>query len=90
MAKAAKTDKGLSKRASAIERKVDALTREAPERPEDAVARQAMPGQRADHRGAVEAELARLQGRSRSDLMSDVARGASSPLNQVMRKGKRR
>jgi hypothetical protein len=70
MAAKAKGEKGLSRRVANLEREVRAMTREAPARPEDRIARQAMP----NHRASVEADLARLQGRSRNDLVSDAQR----------------
>jgi hypothetical protein len=73
MAKATKTEKGLAKRVSAVERKVDALTREAPPRPEDVIARQSMEQQYAD-------QMARLQGSRTSALTPDDIRGAASGL----------
>jgi hypothetical protein len=81
---------GLAKRVDKLERKVSELTKEGPPRPEDTVARQARPGERADYlhirpgnadyAGPVQQDMERMKGRSRSDLMSDAARGAGSPL----------
>jgi hypothetical protein len=91
MAKASKGEKGLAKRVGAIERKVDALTREAPIPAEQAAnmatARQSMAGDVAD-------QMVRLQGRRTSTLTPDAERGSASGLghgtgSQPMRKGRR-
>jgi hypothetical protein len=74
--------KALSKRVSRLEAQVKEMTRKVPARPEDLV--------RPGYRGSVEADLARLQGRSRSDLMMDQDRGPSSPLGQPRAEGKRK
>lgn|SRR5262249_27967788 len=91
MAKASsKAEKGLAARVGRLEREVTAMTREAPARSEDIIARQAMRGEKPDFlrvtpgnanfEGPVNERLAALKGRSRSDVASDVARGSSSPL----------
>src|SRR5262249_45082038 len=86
----------LAKRVSALERLEKEERRAAPARPEDVVARQAMRGERPDFlrvaRGnanfeePVRRDLERLGGRSRSDLVGDRDRGASSPLTQARRR----
>jgi hypothetical protein len=87
----------ISKRVSTLEREVKQLTRKSPIPPEQqasmaAAMREARPGEKPDairvSRGNADYEtpnrehLARLQGRSRSDLVSDAARQASSPLGR--------
>ena len=84
--------RSVSKRLSALERKVGELTKEAPARPEDAVARRAMAGEKPDYlavsRGnasydeTVADHISRMKGRSRSDVVSDRDRGSSSPLSR--------
>jgi len=85
-----------------LERKVDALTKKSPIPPEQAAnmaaAREAGPGERPDYLrvsrgnadyGTPTAEhLKRLQGSSRSDLTSDQARGASSPLGKPTKRSR--
>jgi len=66
------------------------MTKTLPPRPEDVVARQAMKGEKpsylhitrgnADYEGPVKEHLARVGGRSRSDVVSDRERQAGSPL----------
>ena len=73
MAKASKAEKGLAKRVSNLEREVKGLTREVPM---PASQRLSAAARAAD----VAQDLARLQGRSRSDLVGDRDRGASSPI----------
>ena len=85
----------VSKRLSALERKVGALTKEAPPRPEDQIARQAMAGERpdflrvtrgnADYETPVHERMAALKGRSRNDTVSDRERGSASPLGRRKR-----
>jgi hypothetical protein len=97
--------RSVSKRLSALERKVEEMGAQAPPRPEDVVAREAMAGERpdflrvtrgnADFGGPVERHLERLQGRSRSELMANDRRGASSPLgmgsgSRPVKRGKER
>jgi|SRR5262245_6663464 hypothetical protein len=79
---------------NALKKEVGQLTGEAPIPAEQAAnmaaAREAQRGERADFirvrpgnahfATPVQADIQRLQGRSRSDLASDVARGAASPL----------
>ena len=83
--------RSVSKRLSALERKVGELTKEAPPRPEDLVAREARPGEgrgdylkvrpgNASFEGPVADHMKRLQGRSVSDVADDRTRGARSPL----------
>jgi hypothetical protein len=94
MARNAKDEK-LAQRVGRLEREVRAMTKEGPPRPEDTVARRAMAGERPDFirttRGNANFEtptrehLARLQGRTRSDVASDAERGAGSPLGKRRR-----
>jgi hypothetical protein len=87
--------RSVSKRLSALERKVGEMTKEGPPRPEDVVARRAMAGERPDFmrttrgnanfEGPTREHLARLQGRTRSDVASDAERGAGSPLGKRRR-----
>ena len=68
------------------------MTKTNPSRPEDVVARQAMRGEKpdflrvtrgsADYETPVREHLARVGGRSRSDVVSDRDRGSSSPLSR--------
>ena len=69
---------------------------EAPPRPEDVIARQAMRGEKpdflrvtrgnADYGTPVQRDMERLQGRSSSGTVSDRERGARSPLEARRRK----
>ena len=84
----------ISKRLSRLEGEVKALTRRSPipaaEAANMAAARPARKGERMDYmsvkpgnanyEGPTRDHLARLQGRTRSDLTSDVNRGSASPL----------
>jgi len=75
---------------NALKKQVGELTKTNPPRPEDVVARQAMKGEKpsylhitrgnADYEGPVKEHLARVGGRSRSDVVSDRDRRAGSPL----------
>jgi len=88
--------RSVSKRLSALERKVGELTKEAPARPEDAVARRAMAGEKPDYlavsRGnasydeTVADHISRMKGRSTSHVADDRTRGARSPLEEGRRK----
>jgi hypothetical protein len=91
MPKAVSKEKALAKRVSAIEQKVDALSRETPMPPEQRASAQAAGAREAD----VAQTLARFGGRSTSGTMPDAERGPVSSLghgtgSQPMRKGKRR
>jgi len=75
---------------NALKRQVTEMRREAPARPEDVLAREAMRGEKpdflrvtrgnADYGGPVGRDMERLQGRSRNDTVSDTVRGSGSPL----------
>jgi hypothetical protein len=84
----------LTKEVNALKRQVADMRRETPIDPAQAasmaVAREARPGERADfirvapgnanYSEPVNRDLARMGGRSRSDLASDQSRGAGSPI----------
>ena len=89
---AKKGKKGLAQRVSRIEQEVKAIRATevkehatVPARPEDLVALREVPGNRNQDVG-VSDRLAALRGASRSDLVSDAIRGASSPLTQPRRR----
>jgi len=83
-------DRRLAQRLARVERDVGEMRKVGPPRPEDVVARRARAGERPDFlrvsRGNANYEtptnerLAALKGRSRSDIVSDRERGASSPV----------
>ena len=80
----------------ALEREVKEMARKSPIPPEQranmAAAREARAGEKpdyltvrrgnADYGGPVQRDLARLRGRSTSEVVSDRERGASSPLER--------
>jgi hypothetical protein len=90
MPKAKQSVAALTKQVNALKKEVAETRREAPPRPEDVVARQAMAGEKPDYltvrpgnanyAGPVADQMAALRGARRSDVASDADRGSSSPL----------
>jgi hypothetical protein len=89
--KEAQRERQVAQRVSRLEAEVKKMRRTAPIPPaQQASMREARAGERADflrvsrgnadYGGPVKADLARLRGRSNSELVSDRERGAGSPI----------